>query len=60
LRGDDYRKDRELYYQYIARQRDDVLAVLQRMGELEVLREEVLKEATEEFKARLLDLSTEP
>jgi hypothetical protein len=60
LRGEGYRTDREIYYDYVTRQRDDVIAVLERMAELEVMREEVLKAATEEFKARLLESSLEP
>ena len=60
LRGGGYRTDREIYYDYIERQRDTVLAVLERMAELEVMREEVLKGAREEFKARLLESSSGP
>ncbi len=55
LRGDDYRSDREIYYDYIASQRDAVIEALERMAEIEILREEVLGEARQEFKARLLD-----
>ena len=55
LRGKGYRTDREIYYDYIASQRDAVVDVLERMAELEILREEVLDEAKQEFKARLLD-----
>ena len=60
LRGSGYRTDRELYYDYITIQRDAVIEVLERMAELEVMREEVLKGAREEIKARLLESSEGP
>ena len=60
LRGGGYRSDREIYYSYIERQRDAVIQVLERMAELEVMRDEVLKGAREAFKARLLESSSAP
>jgi len=60
LRGSGYRTDRQIYYDYIERQRDAVIEVLERMAELEVMREEVSKGAREEFKARLLESSSGP
>jgi hypothetical protein len=60
LRGDDYRSDREIYYEYIERQRDAVIAVLERMAELELMRYEVLEDAKKEFRARLLESSDGP
>jgi hypothetical protein len=60
LRGDGYRTDREIYYDYIESQRDGVIEVLERMAELEVMRAEVLKGARDEFEARLLESSGGP
>jgi hypothetical protein len=55
FRGEGHRADRETYYDYIARQRDALIKDLERMAELEALRDEVFDEAREELKARLLD-----
>lgn len=60
LRGEDYRRDREIYYEYIERQRDAVIEVLERMAEIEVVRAEVVEEAMETLKLRLLESSSEP
>ena len=60
LRGEDYRRDREIYYEYIERQRDAVIEVLERMAEIELVRAEVVEEAMETLKLRLLESSTEP
>jgi hypothetical protein len=60
LRGEDYRRDREIYYEYIERQRDGVGKVLERMAEIERLRAEVVDEAIETLKVRLLELPSEP
>jgi len=60
LRGEDYRRDREIYYEYIERQRDAVIEVLERMAEIEVVRAKVLEEAMETLKLRLLESSSEP
>jgi len=60
LRGDGFRTDREIYYDYIESQRDAVIEVLERMAEIEVLRAEVLEEAKETLKLRLLESSSEP
>jgi hypothetical protein len=53
LRGDDYREDRETYYAYIEEQRNGVVAVMKRLGELDALREEILDEARETWKVRV-------
>jgi hypothetical protein len=60
LRGDGYRTDREIYYDYIASQRDAVIEVLERMAEIEALRAEVLEEAKEKLRVRMLESSSEP
>ena len=48
--------DRAIYYAYIERQRDLVLDAMQRLGELDSLRNEILDQAREEWKARAPDL----
>ena len=60
LRGDGFRTDREIYYDYIESHRDAVIEVLERMAEIEVLREEVLEEAKEKLRVRMLESSSEP
>ena len=60
LRGDGYRADRELYYDYITVQRDAVIEVLERMAEIEIIRAEVLEKAKAELKERLLEPSSGP
>jgi len=46
------RMDRGLYYAYIERQRDLVVAAMKRLGELDALRSETMKDAREQWKAR--------
>jgi hypothetical protein len=60
LRGEDYRRDREIYYDYIERQRDGVVEVLERMAEIEEVRAEVVDQAIETLKVRLLEPSSAP
>jgi hypothetical protein len=59
MRGEDYYRDRELYYEYIERQRIGVLEALARLAEIEKVRAEVVDEATETLKLRLLESSGE-
>jgi hypothetical protein len=53
LRGADYRSDREIYYAYIERARDQVVAVVARLMELDTLRQQLIREANEEWRQRI-------
>jgi hypothetical protein len=60
LRGEGYRKDREIYYDYIERQRLAVIAALKRLAELDGVRRELTREGQEEWKARFPPVPYKP
>jgi len=60
LRGEDYQRDREIYYQYIEKQRIGVIEDLARLAEIEAVRAEVVDEAIETLKLRLLESPSGP
>lgn len=53
VRGDEFRADRELYYDYIERARDSVVAAAQRLVELERIRDELMVEMYKEWRQRV-------
>jgi hypothetical protein len=52
VRGEEFRRNRAVYYDYIERARDSVLATSERLAELEGIREELYREVYEKWKAR--------
>jgi hypothetical protein len=52
VRGEEFRRNRAVYYAYIERARDAVAAAVEKLAELEGIREELSREAYEEWKAR--------
>jgi hypothetical protein len=60
LRGEGYRKDREIYYAYIERQRLAVIAALERLAELDGVRQELADEAQEKWNALFPPVPYEP
>ncbi len=53
LRGEERRRDREIYYAYIERARDQVLSAIQRLAKLDILRKQLIREAYEEWRLRV-------
>ena len=53
VRGEQFRNDRKVYYDYIERARDDLVAVVRRLSELESARARVHREAYEKWKKRV-------
>ena len=53
VRGEEFRRNRAVYYEYIERARDSVVAASERLAELERIREELYREVHEKWKARI-------
>jgi hypothetical protein len=53
VRGEEFRRNRAVYYEYIERARDSVLAASERLAELQGIREELYREVYEKWKARI-------
>ncbi len=53
LRGEEHRRDREIYYAYIEHARDAVLSTLKRLAELDILRKQLIREAYKEWRIRV-------
>jgi hypothetical protein len=53
LRGEERRRDREIYYAYIESARDELLSAIERLAELDILRKQLIREAYDEWRLRV-------